>query len=167
METTLAPEVGVALKSTTDLVIGFASDFAAFIVLAALVAVFAFYFGRDRLVPLVAGLIVALPLYVYFPFKTAVGADPWLNIGLYLVLAAIGLLAFSGMQAWVPSNGVGFVKTLGLSAIAAGVLLAVLLNALPLGEIYAVSPATAALFSSQYFFWWLAAGIAGVFILGR
>lgn len=167
MDTAVTPAVGEALRSTTDLLIGFASDFLAFLVVAALVAAFAFYFGRDRLIPLVAGLLVAIPLFTYFPFKTWVGADPWLNTGLYLVLTAFGLLAFSGLQSWVPSSGVGFIKTLGLSALAAGVLLAVAINILPVGEIYTVSEPTRALFASQYFFYWLVAGVAGVFLLGK
>lgn len=167
MDTAITPAVGDALRSSTDLLIGFASDFFAFIVVAALVAAFAFYFGRDRLIPLVTGVVVAVPLYTYFPFKDLTGADPFLNLGLYIVFAVVSMLALSGLQSWVPSSGVGFVKVLGLSAISAGVILAVAISLLPLGEVYSVSAPTQALFASHYFFYWLAAGVAGVFLLGR
>lgn len=167
METVGAPQVGEALRGTVDMVIAFGSDFFAFIVVAALVAAFAFYFGRDRLIPLVAGLLVAIPLYSYFPFAAQLGANPWLTAGLYLVLALAGLIAFSGLASWVPSSGVGFVKVLGLSAICAGVVLAVAINVLPIGELYTFSEPTRALFASSYVFWWLLAGLGGVLVLGK
>lgn len=161
------PPVGDALRSSVDLFIGFASDFFAFIVLAALVAAFAFYFGRDRLVPLTAGLLAAIPLYTHFVFIGALGSNPWLHLALFVALAILGLVAFMGLSGWVPSTGVGFVKVLGLSAIVAGMILAIAINLLPLSEVYTVSEPTRALFVSQNFFWWLLAGVVGVFILGR
>lgn len=161
------PQVGEALRSSVDLFIGFGTDFFAFIVVAALVAAFAFYFGRDRLVPLVAGLFAAIPLYSQFAFVGLLGSNPWLHIGLFIIFTILGLVAFLGLASWVPSTGVGFIKTLGLSAVIAGMILAIALNVLPLAEVYQVSEPTHALFVSQNFFWWLLAGVVGVFILGR
>ena len=161
------PQVGEALRSSVDLVLAFGSDFVAFLALTAVAAVFAFYFGRDRLTALIAGILAAVPLYTYFPFVSMLGANPWLHIGLYLAFVIVGLVAFMGLSNWVPSTGVGFVKTLGLAAIAGGLLLAVALNLLPIADIYTVSEPTRALFSAQYLFWWIAAGLGGVLLLGR
>ena len=167
MDPNVTPPVGEALRSSVDLFIGFGTDFFAFIVVAALVAAFAFYFGRDRLTPLVAGLFAAVPLYTHFAFVTVLGSNPWLHLGLFIALTVLGLVAFMGLSSWVPSTGAGFVKTLGLSAIIAGMILAIALNLLPLSEVYTVSEPTHALLVSQNFFWWLLAGVVGVFILGR
>lgn len=167
MEPNVTPPVGDALRSSLDLFIGFGTDFFAFIFVAAIVAAFAFYFGRDRLVPLTAGLFTALPLYSHFAFIGALGSNPWLHIGLFGGFTVLGLVAFMGLSSWVPSTGAGFVKVLGLSAIVAGIILAIALNVLPLADIYTVSEPTRALFVSQNFFWWLLAGVVGVFILGR
>ncbi len=161
------PPVGDALRSSVDLFIGFGTDFFAFIFVAALVAAFAFYFGRDRLIPLIAGLLAAVPLYTHFAFIGMLGSNPWLHLGLFIILPVLGLVAFMGLSGWVPSSGVGFVKVLGLSALTAGLILAIALNVLPLTEVYAVSEPTHALFASQNFFWWLLASVVGAFILGR
>ena len=161
------PQVGDALKSSVDLVIAFGSDFIAFIILAALVAAFAFYFGRDRLLPLIAGVYAAVPLYTFFPFMSVIGSNPWLHLGLFVVLVGVGMVAFLGLASWVPAYGVGLVKVLGLSALTAGLILGIAINMLPLHEVYVVSAPTAALFSAQYFFYWLLAGVGGALLLGR
>lgn len=162
-----APQVGDALRTTADLVISFGTDFFAFIVVAAAVAAFAFYFGRDRLLPLIAGVYAAVPLYTFFPYMSVIGANPYLHIGLFLAFVIVSMIAFLGLASWVPSTGVGFIKVLGLSALTAGLILGIALNMLPIGEVYTVSPATAALFSSSYFFYWLVAGVGGALLLGR
>jgi hypothetical protein len=162
-----SPQVGDALRSSVDLVISFGTDFFAFIVVAALVAAFAFYFGRDRLVPLMAGLYAGIPLYLNFPYMALLGSNAYLHIGLYAAFVLVGLVGFMGLSSWVPSSGVGYIKTLGLSALAAGLVLAVSINILPLHEIYMVSEPTRALFSSSYFFWWLIAGLGGVLFLSK
>ena len=69
------PQVGEALHFTLDFFISFGSDVFIFGALVASIAVFAFYFGRDRLVPLVAGCYAALALYPYFPFESILGGN--------------------------------------------------------------------------------------------
>lgn len=167
MEPNVTPPVGDALRSSVDLFIGFGTDFFAFIFVAAIVAAFSFYFGRDRLIPLVAGLLAAIPLYTHFAFIGLLGTNPLLHIGLFAAFTLLGVVAFMGLSGWVPSSGTGFVKVLGLSAITAGLILSIALNILPLSEVYTVSEPTHALFSSQNFFWWLLAAVGGVFLLGR
>jgi hypothetical protein len=167
MDPNVTPQVGDALRTTVDLVIAFGTDFFAFIVVAALVAAFAFYFGRDRLIPLVAGVYAGIPLYLNFPYMGLIGSNPWLHIGLYVAFVVVGLVGFMGLSNWVPTSGVGLIKTLGLSALTAGLILGIAINILPLHEIYVVSGPTQALFASQYFFWWLVGGLAGVLVLGK
>jgi hypothetical protein len=167
MEPNVTPPVGDALRSSVDLFIGFGTDFFAFIFVAALVAAFAFYFGRDRLIPLIAGLLAAIPLYTHFAFIGMLGTNPMFHIGLFIILTLLGLVAFMGLSNWVPSSGAGFVKVLALSAITAGLILSIALNILPLTEVYTVSEPTHALFSSRNFFWWLLASVGGVFLLGK
>lgn len=162
-----APQVGDALRSSVDLFIGFGSDFFAFIVLAALIAAFAFYFGRDKLLPLTAGIFAAVPLYTYFPFMSHLGSTPYLHLGLFVLFAMLGMVAFLGLASWVPSSGVGFIKVLGFSAIIAGLVLGIASTLLPLHEVYVISEPTRELFSNQYLFYWLLAGIGGALILGR
>ncbi len=160
-------DIGGMLSGVLDFIISFGSDFFAFIVIAALVAAFAFYFGRDRLVPLIAGAYAALILYTAFPFSY-LGTDPYLHTTLYLLLTAVAMVAFSGLAGFMASGGVGLVKVGGLSLITAGLLMAIAINALPVKEVYAFSPPTLALFSgAQPYFWWLLAPIVGVFLLGK
>ncbi len=161
------PDITGAATDAADFFIGVGSDFFAFIVVAALVAAYAFYFGRDRLIPLIGGLFAAIPLYTYFPFFDAIGSNPYLHFGVFFIFIAIGTIAFLGLASWIPSSGTGFIKVLGLSVVTAGMFLAVGLHLLPLAEIYAISEPTRALFADGYLFYWLLAGVGGVFFLGR
>jgi hypothetical protein len=160
------PQVGVALKSTVDIVLSFGSDFFIYVAAVAAIAVFAFYFGRDRLVPLAAGCYAAVILYLHFPYMNLLGGNIYLEAGLYIAFAVAGLVAFSGLQSWIPSSGLGFVKVLLLSAILAAFMLAVAINLFPT-DLYTWSGPTKALFAPNLFFWWLAAPLAGVLLLGR
>ena len=161
------PDVSIPLKSTLDLFIGFGADFFAFIVVAALIAAFAFYFGSDRLMPLTAGLYAGIPLYTYFPYTTMLGDNAYFSIALYAVLAVLATVAFSGLSYFMASGGAGFLKTGGLSIIIAGFILAVAVHLLPTQSVYTFSEPTRALFNLKFLFWWLVAPLAGLFILGR
>ena len=166
MNPDVTPQVGVALKSTVDLVLSFGSDFFIYIAAVAAISLFAFYFGRDRLVPLAAGCYAAVLLYLHFPYESILGGNFYLEVGLYIVFAAAGLVAFSGLQSWIPSSGLGFIKVILLSAIIAAFMLAVAINVFPT-DLYTWSAPTKALFAPNLFFWWLAAPLAGVLLLGR
>lgn len=162
-----SPQVGTALKTSVDLFVHFGTDFFAFIVVTVAVAAFAFYFGRDRLLPLIAGVYAAVPLYMYFPFMGTVGPNPYLHIALFVFFVIVGMVAFLGLASWVPSSGVGFFKVIGLSALTAGLILGIGLNLLPVNEIYVVSEPTRELFSSSHLFYWFLAGVGGALLLGR
>jgi hypothetical protein len=156
------------VRSFIDILLGFGTDFFAFIVLASVIAVFAFYFGGDRLMPLIASLYAAIPLYTNFPFLSSLPNTPYVLIGLYLTLAVIALIAFSGLSYFMASSTVGFLNIAVLSGLTAGLFLAIAIHILPIEEVYTLSEPTKALFTSENaFFWWLAAPLAGLFFFGR
>lgn len=166
MDSTSSLDVGGALQGAVNLFLGFGSDVFIFITLVALIAVFAFYFGRDRLMPLVAGIYAALVLYSYFPY-TVYLTSPYLSIGLFLGLSFVGMIAFSGLAGFFSSSGVGFIKVMGLSIITALFVMAIAIYVLPASEIHTFSAPTLALFAKEFFFWWLVVPLVGVFILGK
>ncbi len=154
--------------SFTQTLLSFGADFFAYIVVAALIAGFALFFGSDRFMALVAGIYAAIPLYMFFPYKDMLGDSPYLSVGLYLLFAALALVAFSGLSTFLSSTGFGFVRTIILSVLIAGFLLAVAIHILPMDKIYTFSGPTKALFSSSTaYFWWLVAPLAGIFFFGR
>ena len=157
------------LQSAVDLVISFGTDFFAFIVIAALIAAFSFYFGRDRLMALIAALYAAVILYQKFPFQSLIPAgNAYFQIGLYLALALIALVAFSGLSAFLAQSTSSFLGTAVLSITAAGMILAIAIHILPVQQIYTFSAPTLALFASdQMFFGWLAAPLVGLFFFGK
>lgn len=162
--TNLAPP----LQSAIDIVIAFGADFFAFIVIAAALATFSFYFGRDRLMALIAGLYSAVLLYQNFPYSSFLPADPYVQIALYVALAFLGVIAFSGLSAFLARSTSSFLGTGILSVTTAGMLLAVAIHVLPVQEVYTFSGPTLALFASpEMFFWWLAAPLAGLFFFGK
>lgn len=168
MDPASVPDVSVPLKSALDLFIGFGADFFAFIVAAALIAAFAFYFGADRLMPFAAGLYAALPLYARFPYMEALGGNPYLEVALFAILVLVGTVAFSGLSYLLQSGGGGMLKTGALSVILAGFVLAIAVHVLPVSEFYTFSEPTRALFESEHaFFYWMLSPLAGLFLLGR
>ncbi|XKT74270.1 MAG: hypothetical protein ACJKTH_02865 [Patescibacteria group bacterium UBA2163] len=160
-------DLGGTLQYLLDLIVDFSSDFFAFIVVAAAIAAFAFYFGRNRIVPLTAALYAAIPLYMQFPYMEYI-TTPLLHIALYLGITALALVAFSNLASFVAEGSIGFIKLVTLSASVAGLLLAVSIHVLPVEDIYTFSAATRALFApGEAFFLWLVLPLAGIFVLGR
>lgn len=160
-------DIGGALEYAVNLSIHFATDFFAFIVIAAAVAAFATFFGRDRIMPLAASLYAAIPLYLFFPY-TGVIDTALLDIALYLGLALVALIAFSGLSSFIAEGSLGFVKLIVLSAAVAGMLIVVSIHVLPVEDIYMFSAPTRALFASaEAFFFWLLAPLAAIYVFGR
>lgn len=155
------------LQFAVDFLLDFATDFLAFIVIAAAVAAFAFYFGRNRIVPLAAAFYAAIPLYIAFPFSQFI-TTPLLHVALYAALAFLAFVAFSGLASFVSDGNLGFIQLAFLSAAIAGMLIAVSIHILPVEDVYTFNVATRALFeSSQAFFFWLLAPLAAIFVFGR
>ena len=145
----------------------FSTDFFAFIVVTAVVLVFALYFGRDRIAPLIAALYAALALYQSFPFMSQV-SGAYMQIGLYLVLAALLFIAFSGLSYFMAVRSGSFLAEVIMAALIAGFLLAISIHILPVQQVYTFTNATKELFASnESFFWWLVAPLAGLFFIGR
>ncbi len=143
-------------------------DFISFIVVAAAVFLFALYFGRDRLAPLIAGLYTALGLYAAFPYMTALGGNADLEIALYVILAVLGFIAFSGLSYFMAAHAGGLLGEVIMSVLIAGSILAISIHVLPVEHVYVFTTATKSLFASnQAFFWWLVAPLAGLFFIGR
>lgn len=167
MNPNIPPDLNGALQWTVDLVVHIGTDFFAFVAVAAVIAAFAFYFGRDRFMPLVASLYAAIPLWQVFPWKQFI-TTPLLSVALYGALVFACLIAFSGLSAFLPDGSLGFLKVTILSILTAGMVLAIAIHILPVHDLYAFSAPTVALFaSSQAFFLWLAAPLVGLFFLGR
>ncbi len=159
---------GTVFHNVLNSIFSFGTDFFAFILLAALITAFSIYFGRNRLMPLVAGIYAAIPFYLFFPFHTTLLDDPYIAIGLYLGFALLGLIAFSGLSNFVGSASRGLIRVTIISTLVAGALLAIGIHILPLEHIYSFNAPTKALFTSnQAFFWWLIAPLVGLFFLER
>jgi len=161
-------DVGDTLETLTTVLVHFATDFFAFLVVAAVIAAFAFYFGRDRIVPLVAALYASIPLFMFFPYDTSAYGGIVVTLGLWVAFVLLGLVAFSGLGAFVASGSVGLIKMLVLSAATAGLVIAISIHILPVQDIYTFSAPTLGLFNTpESFFFWLVAPLAGIFLFGR
>ncbi len=168
MNTSSNFDIGVLFHQVLNFIIGFGNDFFAFIVVTAAVAAFAFFVGRNRLMPLIAAIYAAVPLYLFFPFQTPLLQDHYIAIALYLGFVFLSFIAFSGLSAFMASAERNFLKVGGMSVLVAGALLAIGIHILPLEQIYTFNTATMALFASnQSFFWWLLAPLIGLFFLER
>lgn len=165
---TSTPDFGVLFHQALSFITGFTNDFFALIVLTAAIAAFAFYFGRNRLMPLIAGMYAGVPLYVFFPYHTPLLQDPYIAVALYLFFVFISFIAFSGLSAFMASAERSLLRVVIVSALVAGALLAIGIHILPLEQIYSFNAKTEALFASgQAFFWWLLAPLVGLFFLER
>ncbi len=161
-------DVGTTLETLTQLLVHFATDFFAFLVVAAVVAAFAFYFGRDRIVPLIASLYASIPLFLFFPYDTSAFGGIIVTLALWVLFVLLGMVVFSGLGAFIASGSVGLIKMLALSAATAGLILAIGIHILPVQDVYTFSAPTLALFNStEAFFFWLVAPLAGIFFFGR
>lgn len=160
-------EIAVWLQQAFDFILDFASDFLAFIVIVAVIAAFASYFGRNRVVPLAAALYAAVPLYLVFPFTQYV-TTPLVHVVLYGALVFLAFVAFSGLASFVADGSLGFAQLTILSVAIAGMILAVAIHILPVEELYTFNIATRALFDSpEAFFFWLLAPLAAIYVFGR
>lgn len=155
-------------RSFIEIILNFGTDFFAFLVIAGIIAVFAFYFGGDRLVPLIAGVYAAIPLYIHFPFFSTFPDTAYVHIGVYVAFAVLSLIAFSGLSYFTPTTSVGFLNVAIISALTAGLMIAIGIHLLPVEEVYAFSEPTKALFTfPNAFFWWLVGPLVGLFFFGK
>ncbi len=168
MNTLSAENFSQWFHSALNFIIGFGNDFFVFIITAGLVVGFAFFIGRNRLMPLIAGLYTAIPIYIFFPFQSTLLSDPWIALALYAVTTFLAYTAFSGLSHFMGSAPRSFLRVGSISVIVAGMLLAVGIHVLPLENIIAFNAVTKALFASNLsFFLWLIAPLGALFFLER
>jgi len=161
-------DVGNTLQIITDMLVNLSTDFFAFLVVAGVIAAFAFYFGRDRIVPLVAALYASIPLFMFFPYDTTPYGGVIVTLALWLGFVLLSMIAFSGLAAFIASGSIGLIKLVALSAATAGLVLAIAINILPVEQVYTFSAPTKALFDTpEMFFLWLAAPLIGIFFFSR
>lgn len=161
-------DISGSLESLTDFFIHFGTDFFAFIIVAAAVSGFAFYFGRDRLMSLIASIYAAVLLYQKFPYGSYVPDGPWYEIGIFALFVVVALIAFSGLSFFLARETSSFLGTAALSIATAGLLLSIAIYILPVQQLYTFSAPTMALFSSaESFFLWLLAPLVALFFFGR
>lgn len=162
-------DIGEVLQSVVNFVIAFSTDFFAFLVVAGLILGFAFYFGRDRILALIAGIYAAVVLYQAFPYASILpNSSAPVLIALFIAFVVAGWLAFSGMSFFLAKSESGLLGTAILSAATAGLLIAVGIHVLPLEQLYTFSVPTKALFeSAEMFFWWLVAPLVALFFFGK
>jgi hypothetical protein len=158
---------GEGVQQILGVILSFTSDFLAFIIIAAVVAAFAFYFGRNRIMPLLAGIYTAIPLYLAFPYTNLL-TTPLVSLTVYIVLVLLGMIAFSGLASFLAEESMGFIRLAILSALTAGLCIAISIYILPVEQLYAFSAPTRALFAgAQAYFFWLVAPLVSVYFLSR
>jgi hypothetical protein len=148
------------------------SDFLIAIILVGLLFLFAWYMGRGPFIALLISLYAGYALYTTFPYASYLPSSPPLAalgaaVGVYVVLAGI---AYTILRRAVVSDFVyiGIFGLIALSIFGAGFLLALAYNLFPVHDAYTFTPAIDALFApKQYFFWWFAAPLVGLFVLAR
>ncbi len=151
---------------------GVASAFLAIIVLSAAFFLFARYVGRGPFVALLLSLYGAYAIYLSFPFDSLIPTAPALtallwHLGLYAGLAFAFYLI---LRRVVVSDFlyIGIFGLIALSFLGAGFLLALGYHVFAVTAVYHFTPAIAALFEpNQYFFWWFVAPAVGLFFLAR
>jgi hypothetical protein len=161
--------VSGSLSEVVNFFVHFGTDFFAFVIVAGAVAGFAFYFGRDRLMSLIAAIYSAVVLYQAFPYGNLLPShNPPVMIGLFIALAIAGWLGFSGLSFFLAKSTGSPLGTLVLAVAVAGLLLAIAIHVLPVQDLYTFSEPTKALFATdQEYFWWLAAPLVALFFFGR
>ena len=161
-------QLGNTLGNITNTLVHFAGDFFGFIAVSALVAAFAFYFGRNRIVPLIASLYAATILFLYTPYDLTPFGGDIVAVALFIVYVLVSMAVFSGLSAFLASESVGVIGLLILSAITAGMIIAISIHIVPFETFYTYSPATRALFdSAQALFFWFAAPLVAIFFFNR
>lgn len=165
-------QVNTLATNTAMTVWGFASDFLIIIIMVGVLFFFAWYYGRGPFVALLSAFYTAYALYVMFPYSeylptspvtTALGA----SVGLYLGLT---LVAFVVLRRIAVSDFlyIGIFGLIALTFLGAGFLLALAYHVFPVQSLYDFTPAIDLLFApKEYFFWWFAAPLVGLFFLAR
>ena len=134
--------------------------------------IFAWYVGRGPFLGLLISLYVSFGLYQAFPYMGILPSAPALTsvltrIALFVFIAIISYLI---LRRSVVSDflALGVFGIILLSLIATGFIFALAYQTFNVSSIYTFSPTFTFLFgNSQFFFWWAAAPLIGLFIFAR
>jgi hypothetical protein len=145
-----------------------------FLVVTALLVVFAMRAGRQALISLIISLYTGYALYSVFPFTSTFvkpgatdGTSALLTIGIYAALVFVSYLLVRRISSG-HSASMHFIKLLILSILTGGFILALGYQLFDITHIYALPKTLNLLFEpKQYFFWWFIAPLAGIFFLAR
>jgi len=167
-----ATQIQTLATHTTASITSVTSDLLVVIVLAGALFVFARYIGRGPFVALLISLYVGLALYVIFPFMSYLPSAPAFtalisDVALFSILSAI---AYFILRRIVVSDfiSVGTIGLVILSLLGAGFILALAYQVFPVRAVHIFTPAVDALFAvKNYFFWWIAGPIIGLFFFAR
>lgn len=151
---------------------GFASDFLVIFVLCGALFLFAWYVGKGPFIGLMISFYAGYALYSIFPYAAYLPTSPpaaalAASLGIYLGLTAVSYLV---LRRTVVSDFVyvGFFGLAILSLLGTGLLLALAYHVFPVQEVHQFTPALNMFFAPrEYFFWWFAAPLVGLFFLAR
>ncbi len=151
---------------------GATSDFLIILILLGAFYLFARYVGRGPFVGLLLAFYAGYAVYAMFPYDSMLPSAPastalWTRVGIY---AAFVIIFYLILRRVVVSDFlyIGLFGLIALSFLGAAFLLALAFHTFPVSNLYAFTPAIAALFApAQYFFWWFAGPAVGLFFLAR
>lgn len=150
----------------------FGSDFLVLIVLVAALFFFAWYMGRGPFIALLVSFYVGYALYALFPFAKLLPQTPAATalasaVALYAALVFLSYLILRR----VASSDFVSISPFALAALAllgASFLIALAYHVFPDVSIYGFPSSMNTIFEPrEYFFWWFAAPLVGLFFLAR
>jgi|CXWL01.1.fsa_nt_gi hypothetical protein len=169
------------MDSLTSLATSLASDatvfignFLAFIVLIALLLIFALKGGRAKFFSLIISFYVGYALYTLCPFTNSIvsaGGTEFMKAGiaivLYLFASFISYLVVRRVSGGSYTS-MHFLPLFILTLFTAGFLMALAYNLFAVSDVYDFSKSLDMLFApKEYFFWWFLAPLAALFVFAR
>ncbi len=159
------------LKGAVGTVTSLGGDFFAFLLVAAIAALYGFYAGRDRLAIFILAVYPAALLYTIFPYGDWIfknfGGGPWIPLFLFLGIFVACIIALSQMVSPNMGGALSGLPSLLIMAVAfATAVLGIATHIVPVTQIYQFTPAITTLFSGSIpFFLSLAAPLLAMFVV--
>jgi len=156
-----------AVTSSAASAWGLIGNVLVFVIIVAVLVVFAMRVGKAALLALILSLYIGYAVYSVFPFAELAGGTPVGNIVVYTVAVIVSYL----LVRRIGSGGLGGIKMVPLIALCVltgGFLMALGYTAFDIDTVYNFPKTLDLLFApSQYFFWWFIAPLVGMFLIGR
>jgi hypothetical protein len=151
------------------------SDFLVVILLFVLIFLIAWWAGKAFIISFLLSLYTGYAIYSVFLKASFLSylpqSSPFITlgemVGVFFVLCLIAFFIIH--KALVPDFiSIGFFGLLILSFLATGFLLALAFHSFPVVPLYSFTPEVSSIFApDEYFFWWFAAPLAGLFFFVR